>query len=167
MSRRRVAFALLLAVVAGATTDGILTAQAEQASRQPSLVESTDYSLFGNTRSRNMVSPAKGLPERWNVETGENVLWMAELGSQSYGGPVLYKDRIFVGTNNEGRRNPKLTGDRGVLMAFDADRRQVPLAVGARQARLRPRQRLAAAGHLRRRRTSRATGSGTSPTAPS
>ena len=121
MSRRRVAFALLLAVVAGATTAGILAAQAEQASRQPSLVESTDYSLFGNTRSRNMVSPAKGLPERWNVETGENVLWVAELGSQSYGGPVLYKDRIFAGTNNEGPRNPKLTGDRGVLMVFDAD----------------------------------------------
>ena len=49
------------------------------------------------------------------------MLWVAELGSQSYGGPVLYKDRIFAGTNNERLRNPKLTGDRGVLMVFDAE----------------------------------------------
>jgi outer membrane protein assembly factor BamB len=111
MNRTRLPLALLFAA-AGA---GVLVAQGL------SLAESEDYSLFGNTRSRNMVSPAKGLPERWNVETGENVLWVAELGSQAYGGPVLYKDRIFAGTNNEGLRNPKLTGDRGVLMAFEAD----------------------------------------------
>ena len=113
MSRRRTAIVLLLS---GATGAGILAAQ-----QGLSLAESQDYSLFGNTRSRNMVSPARGLPERWNVETGENVLWVAELGSQAYGGPVLYKDRIFAGTNNEAPRNPKVTGDRGVLMVFDAD----------------------------------------------
>jgi outer membrane protein assembly factor BamB len=111
MHRGRIALNLLFAGAAA----GIVLAQGI------SLVESTDYSLFGNTRSRNMVSPAKGLPERWNVETGENVLWVAELGSQSYGGPVLYKDRIFAGTNNQSLRNPKLGGDRGVLMVFDAD----------------------------------------------
>jgi outer membrane protein assembly factor BamB len=115
MHRGRIAFNLLFAAAAA----GIVLAQG--AGPSPSLVETTDYSLFGNTRTRNMVSPAKGLPEKWNVETGENVLWVAELGSQSYGGPVLYKNRIFTGTNNENPRNSKLTGDRGVLMAFDAD----------------------------------------------
>ncbi len=63
-------------------------------------------------------------------------------------------------------RNPKLTGDRGVLMAFDANGRRVPLAGGPPQARRRPGQRLAAAGHLLDARTSRATASTTSPTAP-
>ena len=28
--------------------------------------------------------------------------------------------KVFVGTNNEGHRNPKIMGDRGVLMAFNA-----------------------------------------------
>ena len=112
-------FAPLPALLFVASGAGVVMAQ--QATRALSLAESTDYAMFGNTRARNMVSPAKGLPERWDVETGENVLWVAELGSQSYGGPVVYKNRIFAGTNNEGPRNPKLTGDRGVLMVFDAD----------------------------------------------
>ena len=76
--------------------------------------------MFGGGPSRNMASEEKGLPAKWNLETGENVLWTAKLGSQSYGGPVVAGGRIYVGTNNEGLRNPKLTGDRGVMMAFDA-----------------------------------------------
>jgi len=27
--------------------------------------------------------------------------------------------RVFVGTNNDGLRNPEVTGDRGVVMAFN------------------------------------------------
>lgn len=76
--------------------------------------------MFGNTPSRNMASAEKGLPTKFDVDTGENLLWQAKLGSQSYGGPVVYGGRIFVGTNNESPRNPKLLGDRGNLMVFDA-----------------------------------------------
>jgi outer membrane protein assembly factor BamB len=90
---------------------GLLLAAASAAAEAP-------YAMFGNTRSRNMVSAAGNLPERWNVESGENVKWTARLGSQAYGGPVVLGDKIYVGTNNEGRRNPKLTGDRGNLMVF-------------------------------------------------
>ncbi len=79
-----------------------------------------EYAMFGNTRSRNMVSSEKGLPVKWNVETGENVLWSAVLGSQAYGGPVVAGDKVFAGTNNEAPRNSKALGDRGVMMAFDA-----------------------------------------------
>ncbi len=77
--------------------------------------------MFGNTPSRNMVSGATGLPASWNVKTGENVKWVQPLGSQSYGGPVVAGSRIYVGTNNESPRDPAVTGDKGVLMAFDAD----------------------------------------------
>ena len=76
--------------------------------------------MFGGTPARNMASPEKGLPSRWDPETGLNVKWTADLGSQSYGGPVVAGGKVFVGTNNEGHRNPKVTGDRGVLMAFRA-----------------------------------------------
>jgi outer membrane protein assembly factor BamB len=43
---------------------------------------------------------------------------VANLGSQSYGNPVVPGGMFYVGTNNEGMRDPKQPGDRGVLMAF-------------------------------------------------
>jgi outer membrane protein assembly factor BamB len=65
-----------------------------------------------------MVSPMKGLPTQWDVKSGKNVKWVAELGSQSYGNPVVASGVVLVGTNNEAIRDPKQAGDRGVIMAF-------------------------------------------------
>jgi len=79
-----------------------------------------DVAMFGGSPARNMVSDETGLPAGWNVRTGENVKWRQPLGSQSYGGPVLAGGKVFVGTNNEGRRNPEIEGDKGVVMAFRA-----------------------------------------------
>jgi outer membrane protein assembly factor BamB len=79
-----------------------------------------ERAMFGNTFARNMVSSEKGLPTEWDVKTGKNVKWWADVGSQAYAGPVTAGGKVFVGTNNEGRRNPKLEKDRGVVMAFDA-----------------------------------------------
>jgi len=76
--------------------------------------------MYGGTPARNMTSDETGLPGEWDLGTGDNVLWQQDLGSQSYGGPVVAGGKIFVGTNNEGRRNPQLEGDRGNVMAFDA-----------------------------------------------
>ena len=80
-----------------------------------------ERAMFGNSPSRNMVSSETGLPRTWDIESGENIKWSAPVGSQSYGGPVVANGKVFVGTNNEGQRNPKLEDDRGVLMAFDAE----------------------------------------------
>ncbi len=80
-----------------------------------------DRGTFLGNYNRNNVRPAeKGLPVTFNPATGENVLWSQPVGSQSYGGPVLAAGKVLVGTNNEGRRNPKLGDDRGVVMAFGA-----------------------------------------------
>ncbi|MFQ5717989.1 MAG: PQQ-binding-like beta-propeller repeat protein [Acidobacteriota bacterium] len=76
--------------------------------------------MFGNTPQRNMVSAETGLPDHWNVESGANILWSAELGSQTYAGPVVSDGRVYVGTNNQRLYNPKLKGDRGNIIAFDA-----------------------------------------------
>jgi len=78
-----------------------------------------EQAMFGNTWSRNMVSDEKGLPENWDPKTGANIKWVATLGSQTYAGPVVAGGKVFVGTNNEGLKNPKLKGDRGNIMAFD------------------------------------------------
>ena len=77
-----------------------------------------DWPMWGGTPERNMISEEKGIPRTWNVEDKTNIKWVAELGSQSYGNPVVAGGKVFVGTNNELMRNPKLGGDRGVLMAF-------------------------------------------------
>ncbi|MGH9175281.1 MAG: PQQ-binding-like beta-propeller repeat protein, partial [Vicinamibacterales bacterium] len=79
---------------------------------------SADWPMWGGTPSRNMVSPMKGLPTQWDLKSGKNVKWVAELGSQSYGNPVVAGGVVLVGTNNEAIRDPKQGGDRGVLMAF-------------------------------------------------
>ena len=54
--------------------------------------------------------------------------------------------KVFVGTNNELVRDPKQGGDRGVVMAFRAGHRRVPLADHAREAVGGTRQRLAVPG---------------------
>jgi outer membrane protein assembly factor BamB len=60
----------------------------------------------------------KNVPTEWDVKTKKNIKWVADLGSQSYGNPVVAGGMVFVGTNNELLRDPKQGGDRGVLMAF-------------------------------------------------
>jgi outer membrane protein assembly factor BamB len=80
-----------------------------------------EVAMFGGTPSRNMISDEEGLPTKWDPETGENVKWVAELGSQTYAGPVVAGGKVYVGTNNQREYNPKLKGDRGNVMAFGAD----------------------------------------------
>ena len=77
-----------------------------------------DWPMWGGTPDRNMVSTMKGLPSDWDIKTKKNIKWVAELGSQSYGNPVVAGGMVFVGTNNERLRDPEQGGDRGVLVAF-------------------------------------------------
>ena len=83
-----------------------------------SIVVSADWPMWGGAPSRNMVSPLKGMPTSWDVKSGKNVKWVAELGSQSYGNPTVAGGVVLIGTNNEATRDPKQPGDRGVVMAF-------------------------------------------------
>lgn len=85
----------------------------------------------GNDPGRNMYSPAKGLPDRFDpgkvkagtedieLATTKNVKWVAKLGSQSYANPVVANGKVYVGTNNESPRDKRHVGDRSVLYAFD------------------------------------------------
>ena len=77
-----------------------------------------DWPMWGGSPERNMVSMMKGIPTSWDIKTGKSVKWVAQLGSQSYGNPVVAGGQVYVGTNNELVRDPKEGGDRGVLMCF-------------------------------------------------
>ena len=106
MTRQFVTYLLL---VGFAVTGGARIAQAQ-----------SDIGMFGNTPARNMVSDETGVPDNWDPQTGSNILWTQPVGSQAYGGPTVSNGKVYVGTNNEGVRNPAYDGDKGVLMAFDA-----------------------------------------------
>ena len=77
-----------------------------------------DWPMWGGTPDRNMVSSMKGLPTTWDIKTKKNVKWVAELGSQAYGNPVVASGVVLVGTNNEAMKDPNVKGDKGILMAF-------------------------------------------------
>ncbi len=97
-----------------------LVALAAAAASGPAVAADGDaaWPMWGGTPARNMVSAAKGLPTSWDVKTKKGVKWVSALGSQTYGNPVVSGGIVFVGTNNEGLRDAKQAGDRGVVMAF-------------------------------------------------
>ncbi|MCI0334203.1 MAG: PQQ-binding-like beta-propeller repeat protein [Planctomycetes bacterium] len=92
-----------------------------------------DWNQWGGTAARNNTPVGHDIPSQWEIgdfdhRTGEwdstgakNVKWVARLGSQTYGNPVISGGKVFVGTNNSGgwlkRYAPDV--DLGVLLAFD------------------------------------------------
>src|SRR5207247_11333693 len=94
--------------------------------------QSADWPRWGGPDpGRNMYSPAKGLPDRFDpgkpksgtedidLKTTRNVKWVAKLGSQAYGNVVVAGGKVFIGTNNEHPRDPQHQGDRSILLCFD------------------------------------------------
>jgi outer membrane protein assembly factor BamB len=77
-----------------------------------------DWPQWGGRPDRNMVSEAKGLPDL--ADARSRIKWQSVLGTKTYGTPVVAGGNVFIGTNNFYPRNQQRTGDRGVLMCFDA-----------------------------------------------
>jgi outer membrane protein assembly factor BamB len=92
-----------------------------------------DWNQWGGTSARNNTPVGHDIPTEWEVgdfdnRTGEwdssnakNIKWVARLGSQTYGNPVVSGGKVFVGTNNSGGWLPRYPSDvdLGVLLAFD------------------------------------------------
>ncbi len=107
-SRRRWRSTITLALIAAAAL-----------AASPTAPRAADWTMWGGTPERNMVNTAeKNIPAEWDVSSGKNVKWIAQLGSQTYGNPVISGGRVFVGTNNQAERQPKSRGDKGVIMCF-------------------------------------------------
>ncbi|HSU69650.1 MAG TPA: PQQ-binding-like beta-propeller repeat protein [Tepidisphaeraceae bacterium] len=100
---------------------GILAAAVFGSGLFAGVARADDWPMWGRTPYRNMISPEKNPPTDWDVKTGKNILWTASLGSLSNGNSVVSNGMVFIGTNNEGARDPNYTADAGVLMAFDAN----------------------------------------------
>ena len=81
--------------------------------------QAADQPQWGQAWSRNMVSGERNLPVSFDPRTGSNILWSAELGTETHSSPVVAEGRVYIGTNNGHPRDPTEQGDRGVLMCFD------------------------------------------------
>jgi outer membrane protein assembly factor BamB len=81
--------------------------------------QAADQPQWGQAWSRNMISAETNLPDSFDLETGRNVKWIADIGTQTHSTPVVAGGRVYIGTNNDQPRDPKHQGDRGVLMCFD------------------------------------------------
>lgn len=91
----------------------------ETPTSDPNGHEIDGWPMWGGTPSRNMFSPATGVSLDFDLRENKNVVWSAQLGSQSYGNPVVADGRVYVGTNNGAEWRPKHKGDRGVVLCFD------------------------------------------------
>jgi len=95
-------------------------------------IPAIDWPQWGGNSMRNNTPQGKGIPTDWDIggfdrKTGAwkkdkavNIKWIAQLGSQSYGNPVVADGRVYVGTNNGGghlARYPS-TVDLGCLLCF-------------------------------------------------
>ena len=52
------------------------------------------------------VADGQNLPDQWNGETGENVLWKAPIAGLAHSSPIVWGSRIFVtsAVSSRGRR---------------------------------------------------------------
>ena len=92
-----------------------------------------DWPQWGGTSTRNNTPVGTNIPAEWDVggfdrqtgawkkEDSQNILWVAPVGSQTYGNPVVADGRVFIGTNNSHGYLPRYPSevDLGCLIAFD------------------------------------------------
>jgi outer membrane protein assembly factor BamB len=97
----------------------------------PASLLAADWTMWGRTPARNMVSDETGMPDSFapgkfkknsedvDLATTKNIKWVAKLGSQAYGNVTVAGGRVFVGTNNEVPRDPKYKGDLSMVMCLE------------------------------------------------
>lgn len=93
-----------------------------------------DWPIWGKDQSRNMASSEPGpIPTDFSPgeeigrtgkidpDTTRKIKWVAKLGSQAFGNPVVADGKILLGTNNESPRAEKYKGDRSVFYCLDEE----------------------------------------------
>src|SRR5215510_13923076 len=89
------------AAAGGKTADYAVTKDYVSRASQPA---SGDWTMWGGTPHRNMISAEKNPPTEWDVgdkddpKDDKNVRWEAPLGSKAYGNPIVANGKVFVGT---------------------------------------------------------------------
>jgi outer membrane protein assembly factor BamB len=123
--RRWLAAGITLAVLGLVMVVGVLSGRslpADAGDKGAADPKAYPWPMWGGQPGRNMVNNREhGLPVKFSAEEGKksgNIVWVADLGSKAYGGPVIANGKIIIGTNNEAPRDPKVKGDKGILYCF-------------------------------------------------
>ncbi|MBX7165029.1 MAG: PQQ-binding-like beta-propeller repeat protein [Pirellulales bacterium] len=131
-----VSHALEAAAPAKPSTAIKMIEQPKQSWPAPAGIGPGDWGQWGGSTIRNNTPEGQNIPTEWEPgefdedtgewkkETSKNIKWVAKLGSQSYGNPVVANGQCYVGSNNGAgwlKRYPAEV-DLGCLLAFkDAD----------------------------------------------
>ena len=135
MTRSILALALLVAATVAAIASPKKCdnkAKVEKAA-PAALVGPRDWAQWGGSPTRNNTPEGTNIPtdwdvgefdretREWNAESGRNIKWVAELGSPSYGNPVVANGKVYVGTNNGAGRLKRYPAkvDVGCLLCFN------------------------------------------------
>ncbi len=113
---------VVLAVVVAVLAYSAYSADDKPVKADEKKAAGNEWPMFGGNLSRNLVNLKEtNIATAADVTPGgeKNIKWSKVLGSKAYGGPVIADGKIFIGTNNGNPRDPKITGDKGVLMCFD------------------------------------------------
>jgi hypothetical protein len=111
------------------TETGLLPGENKSANAQ---FKPGDWPQWAGTGYKNNTPIAKNIPSdfdvggfdrktgEWKKDEAKNIKWVANLGSQTYGNPVVAGGKVYVGTNNGGgwlKRYPSEV-DLGCLLCF-------------------------------------------------
>lgn len=97
-----------------------LNRQKDQSPKFNIQVGQNDWSQLGGSPQRNNVPDGTKIPIEWDVESGKNIKWRANLGSNTYGNIVVANGKVYVGTNNSEAYLKRYSRsiDLGVLLCF-------------------------------------------------
>ena len=109
------------------TDEGIVGNSSENAVIKPG-----DWAQWGGSSYRNNTPIGENVPDDWDIgefdrrtaewdsSTARNIKWVARVGSQTYGNPVVANGQIYIGTNNAAGYLPRYPGetDLGCLLCF-------------------------------------------------
>jgi outer membrane protein assembly factor BamB len=107
----------------------------------PLRVAPVSRGIWPSFRGREATGVADGqhLPDRWNVETGDNILWRTVIPGLAHSSPIVWGDRIYVTTaisqDRKATFKPGLYGD-GDASTDRSSQRWVLLAVDKRTGRI-------------------------------
>src|SRR3954464_4068130 len=102
----------LLVLVSCFGVRALIAKSSKDSGRTKSNAATADWAQWGGSPVRNNTPEGHNIPTTWNIgkidyrtgtwdkSTAKNVKWVAKLGSQSYGNPVVGDGKVFMGTNN-------------------------------------------------------------------
>ncbi len=84
------------------------------------LAEHTDWPVFGRDATRNAVVPRGNASIDWDVASGRNIKWKAQIGYSTFASTIVAGGQVYIGTNNGAaylERYP-MSVDLGCLLCF-------------------------------------------------